>query len=43
MEFKFMPTLTSTLNSWQVIWEEMQGAVHAVDKMTCQTPQEAGL
>ena len=28
---------------FQVIWEEMQGAVHAVDSMTCKTPAEAGL
>mmetsp|Transcript_80228 Transcript_80228/g.129987 ORF Transcript_80228/g.129987 Transcript_80228/m.129987 type:complete len:163 (+) Transcript_80228:37-525(+) len=28
---------------YKVIWEEMQGAVHAVDSMTCKTPKEAGL
>ena len=28
---------------YKVIWEEMQGAVHAVDQMTCKTPEEAGL
>jgi hypothetical protein len=33
-------------NAWvpgQVIWEEMQGAIHAVDKMVTKTPAEAGL
>jgi stress-induced morphogen len=29
--------------SGQVIWEEMQGAIHAVDQMVCKTPEEAGL
>ena len=25
---------------YKAIWEEMQGAVHAVDSMTCNTPDE---
>jgi len=28
---------------YKSIWEELQSAVHAVDAMTCKTPQEAGL
>eukprot|EP00960_Hanusia_phi_P036886 752582-Hanusia_phi.AAC.2 len=28
---------------YKVIWEEMQGAIHAVDQMKCQTPAEAGM
>ncbi len=28
---------------YKAIWEELQSAVHAVDAMTCKTPQEAGL
>ena len=27
----------------QIIWEEMQSAIHAVDQMVVQTPKEAGL
>ena len=27
---------------YKAIWEEMQGAVHAVDSMSCKTPSEAG-
>lgn len=27
----------------QAIWEELTGAVHAVDAMTTKTPAEAGL
>lgn len=26
---------------YKAIWEEMQGAVHAVDSMVCKTPSEA--
>jgi stress-induced morphogen len=26
---------------YKAIWEEMQGAVHAVDSMVCKTPDEA--
>ena len=26
---------------YKAIWEEMQGAIHAVDSMTCKTPEEA--
>eukprot|EP00567_Pseudictyota_dubia_P004081 CAMPEP_0197455236 /NCGR_PEP_ID=MMETSP1175-20131217/40251_1 /TAXON_ID=1003142 /ORGANISM="Triceratium dubium, Strain CCMP147" /LENGTH=120 /DNA_ID=CAMNT_0042989035 /DNA_START=180 /DNA_END=542 /DNA_ORIENTATION=+ len=26
---------------YKAIWEEMQGAVHAVDSMVCKTPEEA--
>jgi hypothetical protein len=35
--------LTVPRRTVQVIWEEMQGAVHAVDQMVCKTPEEAGL
>mmetsp|Transcript_34265 Transcript_34265/g.68529 ORF Transcript_34265/g.68529 Transcript_34265/m.68529 type:complete len:160 (+) Transcript_34265:24-503(+) len=28
---------------YKIIWEEMQGAIHAVDEMVCKTPSEAGL
>jgi hypothetical protein len=38
-----VPTTPLLITSWQVIWEEMQGAIHAVDQMTCKTPEEAGL
>jgi len=27
---------------YKIIWEEMQGAIHAVDQMITQTPSEAG-
>mmetsp|Transcript_43464 Transcript_43464/g.68059 ORF Transcript_43464/g.68059 Transcript_43464/m.68059 type:complete len:161 (+) Transcript_43464:170-652(+) len=27
---------------YKVIWEEMQGPIHAVDSMTCKTPAEMG-
>eukprot|EP00283_Hemiselmis_rufescens_P014224 CAMPEP_0173439378 /NCGR_PEP_ID=MMETSP1357-20121228/20919_1 /TAXON_ID=77926 /ORGANISM="Hemiselmis rufescens, Strain PCC563" /LENGTH=153 /DNA_ID=CAMNT_0014404739 /DNA_START=10 /DNA_END=471 /DNA_ORIENTATION=- len=27
---------------YKIIWEEMQGAIHAVDQMVCQTPKENG-
>ena len=27
---------------YKAIWEELQGPVHAVDSMVCQTPEEAG-
>jgi hypothetical protein len=26
---------------YKAIWEELQEAVHAVDEMSCKTPQEA--
>jgi stress-induced morphogen len=28
---------------YKALWEELQGAVHAVDSMVCKTPDEAGL
>jgi hypothetical protein len=34
-------TLLDAAQVYKAIWEELQEAVHAVDEMSCKTPQEA--